>query len=161
MSLMVVNRSQQKERLDAILEALQEVTVRGAASKEQYLEKRTNDFLDQILKAKEFLKTQSAKINELLPQTEEITAFIPINEELLPAIEGLIESMEGLASSSIRTYANYNRIFTANNINKAELKAYKQNVDNLKELATDLKDIFFVLPQDEEFQRLNKELGEL
>jgi hypothetical protein len=160
MSLVVVDRNQQRERLDSILEAFREVS-NSEISKEKDFEKKANAFLDWILNAKNFLKTQSDKINELLPKTEDITSFIPINEELLPEIEALIDAMDNLASSSIRTYARYNRDFTSNGIDKTELKAYKQSVDDLKELATDLREIFFILPQDEEFQKLNQQLNDL
>lgn len=160
MSLITVDRTQQKEKVAFIMKALKEISVKEACVIKEW-QQNANAFLERMDYSKAFLVSQAAEINELLPKLEEVTALSPVDDEISAEVKKLIDVMKQLAFTAVKNYAFYNRIYTSKGIDKTELKAYKQSVADLKELTTDLQDVFLVLPKDEEFQRLNKQLNDL
>jgi ABC-type transporter Mla subunit MlaD len=160
MSCLVDNRAKQKEKLDSIVGAFSAVSSKKEETNITF-EKNINKLLDDILDAKEFLQSNADEIGALVPKLEEVTWFTDIDEELLPSIEELITSLERLSKAMVRNYVSYNRFLTNHKVAKKELSNYKSVADEIGEIASDLRAIFFTLPSDKEFQALNQELSSL
>jgi len=155
-----IDHNLQREKLSFLLDALQKASTIEAI-KENVIEITPHNFIERVTIAKSYLKTYSDKINALIPKIEEVTTFIPVKEVRLNEIKTLIKFINTLAKSSIQTYSIFSSLFIFHKVNSTELDGYKQSIETLLELVTDLREVFFVLPNDEEFQRLNKELSEL
>lgn len=160
MSLVIVDRTQQKEKLDSILGAVN----KASASKnciESSFEERANIFLDSIIETKKMLRKYAEEIDAILSKIDEITWFRNVSDDLLIEIQEIVQCLEKLSNTMIRMYAENNKVFTSNGIDKEELRYFKEIACEVKEVAVDLNDIFFVLPHDERFQKHCKELNAL
>ena len=160
MNCLMDNRAEQKVKLDSIVGAFSAVSLKKEETSVTF-EKHIKKILDDILDAKKFLQTNADEIGTLVPKLEEVTWFTDIDEELLPSVDELIITLERLAKAMVRNYASCSRFFAKHNVDKKELSAYKAVADEISEVASDLRAIFFTLPADEEFQALNQELSSL
>jgi hypothetical protein len=158
MSHLVADREEQKTRLDSIMGAFREVSVREKNAKVTF-EQHINKILDSILDAKNFLQSNADGISEFLPRIEEVTWFTDVDEELLVEVNELTIALENLNKAMVKNYASHSRFFSKHNVDKKELRSYKAVADDVAELAGDLRAIFFALPEDQEFQELNEALN--
>lgn len=121
-------------------------------------ETAVNILLDKILELKNNLSKKTDKINDLINGLEKLTWFNDLNEECLMLINDLIAAIKDLHSSLIRQYINFN-FLREKGIAKTEIKEFKNSIDDLKELYSDLESVFFFLPEMPEFSETTKQLS--
>jgi hypothetical protein len=117
-----------------------------------------NQFLDAILDFKVSLKDKTQKIHILNDRIEKLTWFDNLNEECLMLSNDLISSARDLHSSLIRQYVSMSFI-RSKGIAKEEIKDFKNSVDELKEVCSDLESVLFFLPEMPDFIETTKELS--
>lgn len=160
MSLLVAGHVEQKEKLDLLLGAFKEASVNVAPTKKE-LERKVNAFPDEINEERNNLTDCTENINSLNIESHSITWFTNVEPSLLTEIKDIIEVMHHLHKSMLQYYVIINKAFALRGILKEERRAFKATADDVKEIANDLNDRFFVLPQDEEFQDLMNQLNDL
>lgn len=160
MSLMVIDRAEQAAKLEQLSQEFKQVTIHEVESKKAR-EARVNKFLDTILYRKEFLVTAAARLTGLLTKLEGLSWFYNPDAEALDGMKEIIGLMHDLHKSMTSNFIEANRFFAKHNMKRDEVFTYKNVADDLLELATDLKNRFFVFPQDDEFQSLTEELNSL
>jgi len=121
-------------------------------------EEKVNQFLDVILDFKKSLKDKTFKIYDVNERIEKLTWFDDLNEECLMLANDLISSARDLHSSLIRQYVSMNLI-RSKGIAKNEIKDFKNSIDELKEVSSDLESVLFFLPEMPEFIETTKELS--
>lgn len=160
MSLLVVNRAEQREQIARFTETVREAAVSERNNKPEY-EKKVNKFLDFILEEKAFFKRQADELGAWLPQAEGLSWLSNLDDEGLALMKKVIALMGELHVAMRNHYLKANTFFTHNKVGTQELKAYKAVAADLKELAADLHTRFFVFPSDEDFQAITNELSGL
>ena len=121
-------------------------------------EEKLNEFLDAILDFKSLLHIKTQKLEDLNPRLEELTWFTGLNDECLMLLNDLISAARDLHSSLIRQYVQLDRI-RRTGIAKAEIKRFKNAIDDFKESYTDLESVFFYLPEMPDFVETTKLLS--
>lgn len=159
MELLMVEADQQR-KLTSVLEQVKTTSLKEKRTIENN-EANLNAFLDAINVFKEKLCFETEEINNLLPRLEELTWFTQPSEEVLLQLTELIALIRDLRSNWVKKYVKYNRTFSKKGIATKEIKAFKLMLDDLHEIANDLEDVFFVLPQNEKFQEINQKIAAL
>lgn len=128
--------------------------------KKEYLSKEQviDNFLDKILELKERITYKSNKTKEIVERLEEITWYDNIDEEGLRMINEIISLSKDLHSTLIKSYVDLN-FFIKKGIAVNEIKHFKSNIDNLKEVIQDFESVFFRLPKLPEFKEASKQLS--
>lgn len=122
------------------------------------IEKNVNKFLDLILDFKTSLREKTLKIYNINERIEKLTWFDNLNDECLKLSNDLISLARDLHSSLIRQYVAMN--FVRNKgIAKKEIKDFKNSIDELKEVYSDLESALFFLPEMPGFKETTKELS--
>jgi hypothetical protein len=121
-------------------------------------EVRINKLLDTILEFKKAFNDKTNKISALVQEIEQITWYNNPDNESLMSINDLISSIRDLHSSFFRQYICLNAILEKR-IATAEIMKFKDSIDDLKDVASDLESRFFFLPKIENFQETSKELS--
>jgi hypothetical protein len=121
-------------------------------------EKKINALLDAIIDFKKTLKDKTDKLEKLNEGLESMTWFNDLEEESLMKINDLIAASKDLHSSLIRQFVSINH-FRSKGIAKNEIKQFKNAIDDLKEIYTDLESVFFYLPGIPEFIETTKQLS--
>ncbi|WP_026775657.1 hypothetical protein [Polaribacter sp. Hel_I_88] len=121
-------------------------------------EENVNQFLDAIIDFKSFLKEKTLKIYDINHRIEKLTWFDNLNDECLKLSNDLISSARDLHSSLIRQYVSMNFI-RSKGIAKQEVKDFKNSIDELKEVSSDLESALFFLPEMPGFKEITKELS--
>lgn len=121
-------------------------------------EKKVNSFLDAVLDFKSSLKEKTDKIYEINESVEKITWFNDLDEECLMLLNDLISSAKDLRTSLIRQYISMST-FRKKGIAKAEIKDFKNSIDELKESYEDLESVFFFLPEIPDFKETTTKLS--
>jgi hypothetical protein len=119
---------------------------------------KVNKFLDAILDFKKSLKIKTSRLNSLNERIERLTWFDNLDEECLMLSNDLISAGNDLYSSFIRQYVSFNYL-RSNGIAKDEIKEFKNSIDDLKEVCSDLESILFFLPEMPDFVETTKELS--
>jgi hypothetical protein len=160
MSLLVVDRVEQLERITRFTEAVKRASVSEASNKKAY-EKRVDKFLDFILEEQKFFRERGIAIKALLLDVEQFSWFSDLDEESSEWMQKIIAAMNRLHGIMLTRYIKANNFFTRNQVALPELRDYKAVADDLRELAADLNARVFVFPQDDEFQAITNELNGL
>lgn len=121
-------------------------------------EKVINDFLDTISDFKRILNEKSEFLFDINNRIEKITWFDDLDEECLMLINDLISTAKDLRTTLIRQYVLMG-ILRRKGIAKAEIKKFKNAVDELKETYEDLESVFFFLPKMPSFVETTKQLS--
>ena len=122
------------------------------------IEKNVNKFLDLIFDFKTSLREKTLKIYNINERIEKLTWFDNLNDECLKLSNDLISLARDLHSSLIRQYVAIN--FVRNKgIAKKEIKDFKNSIDELKEVYSDLESALFFLPEMPGFKETTKELS--
>ncbi len=117
--------------------------------------------MDAVNENRSFVVDITSKINELTTKLEAFSWFENVTESDKILIDFALMLTDDLCKNLSKNYATLNRVCKSKNVLKDELKAYKQSISDLKEVAFDIRTIYFTLPNDKEFQELNKELASL
>lgn len=121
-------------------------------------EKNVNKFLDVIIDFKTSLRDKTLKIYNINERIEKLTWFDNLNDECLKLSNDLISLARDLHSSLIRQYVSM--IFVrSKGIAKKEIKDFKNSIDELKEVYSDLESALFFLPEMSGFKEITKELS--
>jgi len=122
------------------------------------IEKNVNKFLDLIFDFKTSLREKTLKIYNINERIEKLTWFDNLNDECLKLSNDLISLARDLHLSLIRQYVAIN--FVRNKgIAKKEIKDFKNSIDELKEVYSDLESALFFLPEMPGFKETTKELS--
>ena len=121
-------------------------------------EEKVNAFLDAVNDFKILLGNQSEKLASLNKQYEKITWLDNLSQQDLMLLNDIIATSKDLHSSLIRQYVHLN-FFRNKGIAKNEIKAFKSEIDDLKESFEDLESIFFHLPKQPYFKETTKLLS--
>jgi hypothetical protein len=121
-------------------------------------EVKINKLLDKILEFKLLFSTKTQKINIIVEEIEKITWFNNLDNNSLILINDLISAVRDLRSSLLRQYVSL-KFIRSKGIANAEIKSFKNAIDDLKEVASDLESTFFFLPMVPEFKQTTKELS--
>lgn len=160
MSTMVLDAAAQQEKLSFLMGAISTASKRKVPHSED-LEKKLNRFLDAVNSTKQDLRTAVAEMGPLAVEIEQVLWFTDVAPEVLAVLQNIIRLTGVISANMVRAYARINSVFQPRGIDRTELRAYKQLADDLRELAMDLNDRFFVLPADQEFQDLMQQLNDL
>ncbi len=125
----------------------------------QLTEQRINAFLDAILDLKAILKDKINKLNEINSLFEKLTWHHNLDDDCLMRINETISLAKELYRSLAVQYVALARVRAKTGIAKEEIKNFKVSLDDLKESYTDIENVFFVLPVDDEFVNITKELN--
>jgi len=121
-------------------------------------EENVNQFLDTIIDFKSSLRDKTLKIYNINERIEKLTWFDNLNDECLKLSNDLISSARDLHSSLIRQYVSMNFV-RSKEIAKKEIKDFKNSIDELKEVSSDLESALFFLPEMPGFKEITKELS--
>ena len=121
-------------------------------------ENKVNALLDTILDFKKTLQEKSERIYNICSRIEKLTWISDPNEESLMLINDLISAAKDLHSSLIRQYVLMNDL-RKKGVAKEEIKDFKNSIDELKEIFSDLESVFFFLPKTPDFNEVTKELS--
>ena len=156
MNALVADHTQQKARLDDLLGAFRQVLPAEAQAPTDS-NSRNNKLLDSILRDQAFLTKQATAVQQLVTMFEDLPAFTLTDDVTAPARE-LLGLLDQLLVSMRRNYVFLSRRFQQRKLEKSPLTAYHQAAEDLREAGQDLEAIFFVFPQDAEFQATTEEL---
>jgi hypothetical protein len=123
-------------------------------------ETKMNKFLDRIIDFKKSLKIKTDKIEEIIESSEKISWFNHLDDDSLLIVNDLVSSIRNLHSSLHRQYISLQYI-REKGIAKVEMKNFISAIDDLKEIANDLDSRFFFLPNNDEFDKITKELSQI
>lgn len=160
MSVLVLDPVQQREKLSLAIGAISKVSS-NAKENDAEFEKRINILLDYINDTKRLLNKRIDDVSFVLPKIAELTWLAEVDADVLADMKQLIDIMLHLNHVMVVFWAKVSRSFAQHKVAKLELNRYKQVADDVKELATDLNDRFFILPEDKEFQELMQQLADL
>ncbi len=121
-------------------------------------EARMNKLLDEILAVKQVFSKKTDKINALVEEIEQLTWLSNLDDEALILINDLISSIRDLYLTLLRQYVSFNFIHSKG-IAKDEINDFKNAIEDLKEMASDLESTFFFLPNIPAFNEITKELS--
>lgn len=124
----------------------------------QLTEQHINAFLDTILDLKAILKNKTTKLTGLNSLFEQLTWFHDLDDDCLMRINETVSLARELHRSLTMQYVPLARI-RKTGIAKEEINNFKASIDDLKESYTDVENVFFVLPADDEFVKITKELN--
>ncbi len=125
----------------------------------QLTEQHINAFLDAILDLKSLLREKTNKLNEVTLLFEKLTWYNNLDDDCLMRINETISLAKELYRSLSFQYASLARMRIKSGIVKEEIQRLKTSLDDLKEIITDVENVFFVLPADDEFVNTTKELN--
>ena len=123
-------------------------------------ETKMNKFLDRIIDFKKSLKIKTDKIEEIIESSEKITWFNHLDDDSLLIVNDLVSSIRNLHSSLHIQYISLQYI-QEKGIAKVEMKNFISAIDDLKEIANDLDSRFFFFPNNDEFDKIKKELSQI
>ena len=123
-------------------------------------ETKMNKFLDRIIDFKKSLKIKTDKIEEIIESSEKITWFNHLDDDSLLIVNDLVSSIRNLHSSLHIQYISLQYI-QEKGIAKVEMKNFISAIDDLKEIANDLDSRFFFLTNNDEFDKITKELSQI
>jgi hypothetical protein len=143
-----------------ILETFQQVRNFSFEEKRESVidEIKMNKFLDRIIDFKQSLKIKTDKMEEIIENTEKITWFTNLDDDSLLIVNDLVSSIRNLHSSLNRQYISF-LFIRERGIAKAEMNNFISAIDDLKEIANDLDSRFFFLLNNDEFDKITKELS--
>ncbi len=121
-------------------------------------EESMNTFLDTILGFKTIIKEKNETMSSITEGMDKLTWFTNPDEESLMLLNDLISAAKDLHSSLIRHYVSLAPI-RKKGIARAEIKDFKNSIDELKESYEDLESVFFFLPEMPEFVETTKQLS--
>ena len=127
----------------------------------QNREELVNNFLDDVIKLQKSLKEYSNSINKmtsLLEQASWCSIKSKTDEE---EIKDLIELANIFYKSMIKSYTNELNIELIKKCANKQLINVKCTIDDFGETIIGIKEVFFVLPKDENFQKALNNLKEL
>lgn len=142
-----------------IAETFAAVTELSATQQKNIIEEKVNNFLDKIGTFNNQIQFKIEKLDSIGSKLEELSHFDDLNEEDLNIIKAIIEVCRLTHRKLIRYYADNSWTISKGYSTKV-MRSFKVALDNLKEHCEDLENLFFVLPFDEEMNRLADELGE-
>ncbi|RZK44847.1 MAG: hypothetical protein EOO61_02250 [Hymenobacter sp.] len=154
MNTLVIDRTQQHEKLLALQATLQQVI---KDDKQASIDR----FLDKINDAKQAIQESLEASQPLAQALREIAWFTNVAPESLKLIKQLIDRLEAHSYTMVKLYADYSRTFAQLKLNRVVLRKYKEAADDLKEACIDVRHRFFDLPQDDEFMDLMQQLDEV
>lgn len=138
------------------------IAVRNASFKEKRAalmqEDGINQLLDSILEFKNRLKQKTNSLQDIIEGLEKLTWFNDLDEECYMKLNDLISLAKDLRGTLIRQYINLN-IIREKDVAKEEIEAFKNTIDDLKEVYEDLESVFFFLPNMPDFQETTKRLS--
>jgi hypothetical protein len=158
MSVLVLDSVQQREKLSLAIGAINEVSNNAKETNTEF-EKRINILLDYINDTRQLLNKRVDDVSFVLPKVAELARLAEVDADVLADMKQLIDLLLHLNRVMVTFWAKVSRSFAQHKVAKLELNRYKQVTDDVKELATDLNDRFFVLPEDKEFQELMQQLA--
>jgi uncharacterized protein YutE (UPF0331/DUF86 family) len=121
-------------------------------------EERINELLDSILDFKKSLKDKTQEIYDINEKLEKLTWFNNLDEACLMTLNDLISLAKDLRTTLIRRYVAMNHLRTRGVAN-AEIKDFKNALDEMKESYEDLESVFFYLPKMPEFVETSRRLS--
>lgn len=125
-------------------------------------EEEINAFLDAILDFKKSIVSKTEQIEVLVDKLESITWFDNVDDECLMILSDIISLSKDLSQNLERKYKMVGLTkIKAKGIAKNEIKNYIASIEDLKEVADDLEDVFFKLPHCEEFNSVTVEFSKL
>lgn len=152
--------SEISEQVDSVIEAIT-IASNNASAPILTQQERVDLFLDSILSFKEKLSKTCEEIESLNPSLEELTwVQQPLSEELLPHVRRLIDSCYDLHKKYVKTYVGFKNL-RQRGIAKQEIKQFKAAIDDFKDITTDLESVFFIFPNNKEFQKVTEGLKAL
>jgi hypothetical protein len=142
-----------------ILETSKEISFISFAERKSYNE-QANDFLDRIINLKHLIKEKTQNIVSINCKLESLTWLSNLDDECLLMISDIIANVKELHSLLIHYYTKFDSL-RIQGIAKAELKEFKSAIDDLKEINTDVEQVFFMLPSDKSFQEISSKFTQL
>jgi uncharacterized phage infection (PIP) family protein YhgE len=117
-----------------------------------------NEFLDAINDVKKSLDNRSKTLESITDMLIEITWCIEPSVEILKKINNIIVLANDYHNTLRSVFSTYITPIENKSVATKEIFRYKNAIDNFKESTTDLEDTFFILPFDEEFKEITKQL---
>jgi len=116
-----------------------------------------NKFLDAILDFKNEMTSKTDLLYSINEKIESITWQTDLDKECLMLLNDTISLAKDAHDSLIRQYVGLEAL-RKKSIAKTEITDFKNAIDELKEIYTDLEAVFFFLPEMPDFVETTKEL---
>lgn len=116
-------------------------------------QKEIDQIMDYILDFKSMLNEKTNRINNLIISLEALTWHGKPTDDDLLGIHEIIVLGRDFCNSLTKYYVLVNNNFKSRKIATAQIKEYKEALDDLKEVINDLESTFFILPEISEFQK--------
>lgn len=120
-------------------------------------ERQINSYLDAIPDLKTNIQEKTSIMQRTVGILEEITWLTDLDDDCLKGVNDIISLAKDVRSILVRYYVSINNAFR--NVAGKEIKAFKNSLDDLKEMYEDLESVFFFLPQMPKFKENTKILS--
>lgn len=121
-------------------------------------QEKINQFLDGINNLRVKLVERTEKLKKLDELFSELTWFDIQNEGEEELMKKVISTSLSFHSKSIKNFIALKKSFWKDKICRDEISAYKNTLDDLEESIYEVKEIFFKLRKDQEFNDLMNSL---
>lgn len=121
-------------------------------------EEKINRFLDGINNLRTKLVERTEKIEKLDELFSQLTWYDLKNQEEEDLMQSVISKSLSFHSKSIKNFVSLKRSFWKDKICRDEITRYKNTLDDFEESIYEVKEIFFNLRKDSEFNDLMNSL---
>lgn len=121
-------------------------------------EEKINRFLDGINNLRTKLVERTEKIEKLDELFSQLTWYDLKNQEEEDLMQSVISKSLSFHSKSIKNFVSLKRSFWKDKICRDEITSYKNTLDDFEESIYEVKEIFFNLRKDSEFNDLMNSL---
>lgn len=121
-------------------------------------EEKINRFLDGINNLRTKLVERTEKIEKLDELFSQLTWYDLKNQEEEDLMQSVISKSLSFHSKSIKNFLSLKRSFWKDKICRDEITSYKNTLDDFEESIYEVKEIFFNLRKDSEFNDLMNSL---
>lgn len=121
-------------------------------------DEKINRFLDAINSLRTSLVERTEKIRKLDELFSQLTWYDLQNQEEEDLLESVIARALSFHSKSIKNFVSLRKSFSKDKICNNEISGYKSALDDFEESIYEVKEIFFNLRKDEEFNNLMNSL---
>ncbi len=138
--------------------AIDNITIANNSTRILSEDERNNIVLDNILEVQKGINKLTEAVIVMTNNYEKIS-WIELPDDLKERVKTLINDSIEVKPILVKHY-----VFLKNKVNKIaseSIKEYKIALDDFRETLDDIYNILYVIPENETFQKINKQLEEL
>jgi hypothetical protein len=146
-----------KSNIEATAEIAREASF---SEKKRYTKQELTDLLlDKILEFKKMIKDKIEGIEAFIPKLEELSWYNiqNLDDDTQKKLNDVIAATKDWTNSLNRNYTQCTEVFKEK-LTIEEMEDFRNAIDDLDEVTSDLEKSVFFYPNDEEFTKITKEL---